>query len=167
MKFLKSFLGMLLLCALSGCAGNGREETQPTAYRVVSQVHITHQNGAQIAEYRYAAPENMQQLLNYLRWVDPYGAPAEDPLTQPGEEFFITLHYSDGTEKYYHQRCDRYLRAGEGSWKKIAPERGRELKVILESLGKEENALDPGADLPQPLLRPKLRWTKKEAVLLS
>ena len=150
---------LVLICTLSGCVGHQAGETEPTAYRVVCSIHITHRNGSAAQEYRYEDQEKMQQILDYLRWIDPYGTPAEDPEEQRGEEFLIELHYSDGTTKTYHQRCDRYLRVGEKPWKKIAPERGRELRELLESLNREgtiSSASDTGPNLP--LLHPKLKW---------
>ena len=149
-------LGLLLTCILSGCGGGQKEETAPTAYRVVQRIHITYENGGETMERSYETQENMQKILNYLRWVKPYGAPGEDPMAQTGEEFRVELHYSDGSRKTYQQRCDRYLRMGEEPWKKIDPERGRELRRLLEALDREPDASQEVP--PEPLLRPKLVW---------
>ena len=156
MKLFKSILIILLLCMLSGCGGDRVGETKPAGYRVVTQIHVFQRNTFGETEYRYEDPERMQQILNYLRWVDPYGIPEEDPMTQPGEEFVIRMYYSDGTTKIYHQRCDRYLRVGEGAWKKIAPERGRELRGLLGNLGRGETHTPADSGPTQPLLCPKL-----------
>lgn len=145
--------GLLMLFILSGCGGKG-EDTAPTAYRVVQRIHVTYENGGETLERSYETREKMQMILNYLRWVSPYGTPGEDPMSQPGEEFRVELRYSDGTAKTYHQRCDRYLRTGDGPWKRIDPVRGGELRRLLEALEREPDASEE-APL-QPLLRPKL-----------
>ena len=160
-KILKRCLGvgiLLFLCFLSGCQGYRGEKPRPATYRVVQEIYITYRNGFGAVEHRYAGQEEMQQILNYLRWVDPYGTPAEDPMTQQGEEFLIRLYYSDGTTKNYHQRCDRYLRVGEGPWKRIVPERGQELKKLLGNLPGEKNHIAPYTCLLRLSLRLKLKW---------
>ena len=160
MKILKRcfWCAILILCTFSGCTGRRGEETAPTTYRVVSTIRIIYRNGSVTEERRYGEQEKMQQILNYLRWIDPYGTPAEDPMAQEGEEFLVELHYSDGTTKNYHQRCDRYLRVGEEPWKKIDPERARELQRILDILDAEGSASAQDTGPSQPLLRPKLEW---------
>ena len=141
MKFLKSCgvwaLSALMIC-LSGCVVSFGEKPEPTAYRVVWKVHVSRQNGDEVVQRIYSAPEAVQEILNYLRLVDPYGAPGEDPVSQPGEEFRIRLEYSDGSTKTYRQRCDRYLQVEDGPWRRIAPERGQELKKLLETLDRGE-----------------------------
>ena len=95
---------LALMLILPGCGGKREEETSPTPYRVVWRIQITYQDGNEVARRSYEDQEQMQMILNYLRWIDPYGLPAEDPMTQPGREYVVELSYSDGSAKTYHQR---------------------------------------------------------------
>ena len=172
MNFLKrperSRLGcaiMFLMCILSGCGNRHGEETAPTAYRVVWKMEVTYQNGDWEGQRSYEDPEQMQMIMNYLRWIKPKGTPTEDPMTQQGEEIDVQLYYSDGTTKTYHQRCSRYFREGEGPWENVDPEQAGELSRLLGILDGKPRPSAPGP--APPLLRPRLSCAKKEAVLLS
>ena len=155
---------LILLLSISGCTRHVSENSS-VPMRVVTEINISYKNGPVAVERSYEEQEKMQMILNYLRWIDPYGAPAEDPMTQQGADFYVELHYSDGTAKTYHQRCDRYLRVGDGPWKRIDPERARELSRLLGVLDGEGSPSAPDTSPPQPLLRPRLGC--KKAVLLS
>ena len=72
-----------------------------------------------------------QQILNYLRLIDPYGHPDEDPETSGGSSYHIILSYSDGCEKVYQQKSDRFLKEGSGPWKKIDPTEAEELGRLM------------------------------------
>ena len=137
----------------------------PTAYRVVWRIEVTYRNTDQVAQRFYEDQEQLQMIMNYLRWIKPYGTPEEDPMTQQGEEIEVQLQYSDGTTKTYRQRCGRYFREGDKPWKKLEPEQARELSRLLGVLDGE--ASPPAPDAAPPLLRPSLKCVKKEAVLLS
>ena len=165
-KLLWMWMFLALLCILSGCGNYRGGETTPTGYRVVWKIEVTYRNGDQTALRSYEDQEKMQMILTYLRWIDPYGTPAEDPMAQQGQEFDVRLCYSDGTTKTYQQRCDRYMRVGEGPWKKIDPEHARELGRILGILEEKQSTTAPNTEPQPPLLQPRLKWAKKEAVLL-
>ena len=128
------FLGILLAVffLLSGCS---RLETlSPSVCRVVTGISVDFENRGLRASRNYTAAEKMQQVLNYLRIIDPYGNPEEDPETAEGSSFRITLSYSDGHRKVYLQKSDRFMKTDNGSWKKIDPDRALELGRILGQL---------------------------------
>lgn len=123
-----AFAVMLLLC---GCGGGGAVLSSSPDCRMVTGVQVHFESGPIRFHRTYTASEKMQQVLNYLRIIDPYGAPEEDPETAEGSSFRIELTYSDGCRKTYLQKGDRFMKAEGGSWKRIDPKRAQELSQIL------------------------------------
>ena len=116
----------------SGCVRRPQEE--PGEFRVVVGVTLQYENGPISAQRVYTSENKMQQVLDYLRLIDPYGTPQENPESAPGSNYRITLYFSDGSQTDYFQKSDRYmLRAGD-SWKKIDPARAEELGRIMGQL---------------------------------
>ena len=76
----------------------------------------------------------MQKILDYLRLINPYGTPDEDPETAVGSDFHIVLSYSDGYQKFYRQKSDRYLQNTDGRWQKIDPTKAEELARLVGQL---------------------------------
>ena len=134
-KSFRRFCGIaaILLAAalcLGGCGRRGAAENTPVC-RVVTGISVTYENGPMTARRNYTASDKMREVLNYLRWVDPYGAPDEDPETADGSSFLIVLTYSDGCEKRYLQKADRFLLEEGRGWRKIDPTRAMTLGQIL------------------------------------
>ena len=126
---MKKAIAILLLLALF-CSGCTRRET-PAQCRVVTGIHISFDNGPFHIERQYTLSSKVRAILNYLRWLDPYGLPEEDPETVTGSSFQITLQYSDGCEKQYLQKADRFLLEDGKPWRRIDPARAQTLSEIL------------------------------------
>jgi len=125
----------ILLAAVFLLGGCSRLETlSPSVCRVVTGISVDFEHRGLRANRNYTAAEKMQQVLNYLRIIDPYGNPEEDPETAEGSSFRITLSYSDGHQKVYLQKSDRFMKTDNGNWKKIDPDRALELGRILGRL---------------------------------
>lgn len=152
-KFHKYIAIILAICvtalAFTGCK---QSSTVSTAYRVVSQIHVQYQNSSLHQRWHFYSDEKMEAVLTYLRLLDPYGTPKEDPEDVAGSDIYIALVYSDGSSKIYHQRDDRYLKIGDGPWKCIDPDTALQLCALLGIL-----TSDPGTtedipfDVPPPL----------------
>ncbi len=127
------FFPVLLICILvSGCI---RENTPPpTQSSIVTGITVTYENGPVQDKRWYTSSQKMRAILNYLRWIDPYGKPAEDPETLAGSSFRIILSYSDGREKQILQKADRYLWEEGKSWRQINPENALTLTKIIEDM---------------------------------
>lgn len=123
---------LICICGIcSGCGRNPAGESSGPVFRVVTQISVFYQSGPITAQRRYTRDDKMQQILNYLRRIDPYGTPLEDPETADGNDFQIELVYSDGSKKQYHQRSNRYLQINGGNWRLIDPKKAEELSQIL------------------------------------
>ena len=143
------FLPLLFL--LAGCCRIFLSpDTVP--YRVVTQVQIRYQNGTVQSQRQFFREENIRNILAYLRYIDPYGTPKEDPEQTDGRIFEIYVIYSDGSQCLYEQRADQYMRINGGPWKKIDPQKA----LVLSGLW----GMMPGdpvpASEPQALTQPKI-----------
>lgn len=151
-RYFKLVTYCMLVVLLPGCCNFNRAEHTP--YRVISQVRVFFENGPLEAHRTFIKPEKIQRIVGYLRYIDPYGAPTDNPEEAIGSNFLITIDYSDGSHKTYHQRADRFMRMGNGPWKRIDPQKAMELSRILGMLSGDSPAVD-AAPVP-PLLRPYL-----------
>lgn len=130
MKILKKIcLGGLFLLFLVGCCPVDQADTVP--YRIVTQVDVIYENGPLQLHRQFFQEESIRQVIDYLRFIDPYGTPREDPEQLSNRKYEITLTYSDGLQHHYQQRSDRYFRIGEGPWQCIDSQRALYLSGIL------------------------------------
>ena len=123
-----------LLCSLLGGCMHFVTRPAETPVRVVTHIDITYENGSIQTQRHYEDDKKMNQVLNYLRLIDPYGRPAVDPEIIKGSQFHIELAYSDGSSKVYRQKADRYMQIDGGDWKTIDPARAEELSLLLGQL---------------------------------
>ena len=132
--FLRKYLCLCALLAIfsliSGCCRILHNE-KSAPYRVVTQIHVTYENGALETQRQISQEAKMRPILDYLRYLDPYGRPQEDPELVSGNDCCITLHYSDGSQRIYRQRADRYMRIDDGPWTRIDQAKAMELKMLL------------------------------------
>ena len=131
----KQFKRLLFLFAmlwiLYGCSRPEPGSPPDSVCRVVTEITVDYENSGIRFHRQYTSSEKMQQILNYLRTIDPYGRPEEDPEATVGSCFRITLFYSDKCQTVYLQKSDRFLKTDGGEWKRIDPDRARELSRIL------------------------------------
>ena len=130
MKKLIAILSLLALL-LSGCNRAEAQQQAPDKCRVVTGVHIAFEDGPLHLERQYTASPKVRAILNYLRWLDPYGLPEENPESVSGSSFHITLQYSDGCEKQFLQKADRFLLEDGKPWRRIDPKRAQTFSQIL------------------------------------
>ncbi len=142
-----------LLVLLTGCCNILWQNNSPP-YRIVTQVRIVYKNESIETGRDFYQEENIRQILDYLRYIDPYGIPREDPEQSEGRIFYITLIYSDGSQRVYEQRADQYLRIDGGDWKRIDPQKALYLSGLLAMMAGDA---PPSATEPIPtLIRPQI-----------
>lgn len=152
--FKKLCIGILpLLVLLTGCCRIlWRKEAAP--YRIVTRVRIVYHNESMEASRDFYLEENIRQILDYLRYIDPYGVPQEDPESVTGRIFYITLIYTDGSERIYEQRADQYLRINGGDWKRIDSHKALYLSGLLAMMA-SDFPLPDTHPIP-PLIQPQI-----------
>ena len=144
---------LFLLPFLAGCCRILQEKDR-TPYRIITQVHVDYKNGTLETQQQFFQENNIRQILGYLRYIDPYGTPKEDPEQAEGRQFDITLVYSDGSQRLYQQRADRYMRVDGGPWKQIDPQKAL---ILSGMLGMMPSDAAPAHDTPvPPLIRPQI-----------
>ena len=123
---------MVILAAvlLAGCAGRKK----PTGGAVVDQITVSYQeNGAQITK-NYTSQHKMRQVLDQFRLLGQKYTPHMDPDTLRTTVFEVRLMFSDGSQRLYHTRSDRYIRTDNGPWQQTDPVRLQKLNDLLLSL---------------------------------
>ncbi len=127
-------LWTLVLLASLLCLGGCFPQPEPSAGpRMVTAITVTKLEDGDAHRFHYTNGEKLEVILEYLRFVDPYGRPDADPETVPGVEYRIELHYKDGASRTYRQKADRYLMT-DGTWKTIKAADGEFLGLILEGM---------------------------------
>lgn len=151
--FCKKICILILPLMLAGCC-RIFEHKDRAPYRVITQVRIVYRNENLETQRDFYEEENIRHILDYLRYVDPYGIPKEDPELVRGRIYYITLIYSDGSERFYEQRDDQYLRVGGGQWKRIDPQRALYLSGLFSMMPSE--APPTNTEAIPPLIRPQV-----------
>ena len=142
------FLPLLFL--LTGCCNIFRSPDS-VPYRVVTQVQIRYQNGALQSQRQFFREENIRNILAYLRYIDPYGTPKEDPEQAAGRIFDIYVIYSDGSQHLYEQRADQYMRIDGGPWKLIDSQKALTLSGLFGMMPSDPTPASKAS--PTPLTR--------------
>lgn len=152
--FRKIFIWLLpLFLLLNGCC-RIFHSPDDVPYRVVTQVQIRYQNGTLESQRQFFQEDNIRNILAYLRYIDPYGTPKEDPEQASGRIFDIHVIYSDGSQHLYEQRADRYMRINGGPWKLIDPQKALTLSGLFGMMSSDPV---PVSEAPAPpLTRPRI-----------
>lgn len=123
-------------------------------YRVITQVQIEYRNQTRRDFWQFYNENSIQVILGYLRHIDPYGRPHEDPDTVAGRTYSIRVIYSDGTQHLYEQHADRYMRMDGGQWKRIEHQTALYLSGLLGMMSSET---PPAVTEPiPPLIKPQI-----------
>ena len=145
--------GLLLSLLLVSCCPLFRKQPIP-GYRVITQVQIEYKNQTRRDFWQFYNENSIQVILGYLRHVEPYGRPHEDPDTVAGRTYSIRVIYSDGTQRLYEQHADRYMRIDGGQWKRIDHQTALYLSGLLGLMSSE--APSTVAEAIPPLIKPQI-----------
>lgn len=155
--FLKKFfcwsIPLAVLFLLSGCC-RILHPRNSSPYRVITEIQVVYENGSLETQRQIFQEVKMRPILDYLRYLDPYGIPREDPEQAIGSDCCITLHYSDGSQRIYRQRADRYMRVDDGPWTRIDETKAMELKMLLWVI--PSDAAPASVEPIPPLVRPQI-----------
>ena len=113
------FIYCLLISLFAWISPDTPVDRQPQpGNRVVTEIQIAANRNGQTQSRSYTDPEDMSEILNYLRQLDPYYKADIDPDTFRSEQWEITLYYSDGNTTTYRQLCRDYF-LKDGVWRRI------------------------------------------------
>lgn len=127
----KSIAIVLAAVFLIFCCGCGRNKNRT---RVVEQISVQWEDRASSVSQVYDDPQKMQLILNKVRTLGQQFSADTDPETLNVSTITMTLLYSDGTQRQYQIKPDRYVRIGQAPWQQADPKRVTSLRLLLQSL---------------------------------
>ena len=122
-------LALLTAILLCGCSRLQMPSQQP---RIVTGVTVIYENEQIHFFRRYTSDDKIQNILSYLRLIEPKGTAQTNPETLPGGLYTITLLYADGSQQIYYQKNNSYLRENNGKWKMINEKKAEWLGQLIE-----------------------------------
>lgn len=143
MKRLVALL-LILILLMAGC----RKE-DIAAHRVVTRIDVVCEAFDTYIRRCYTQEEKMQVILFHIRNIGQRFTPEVDPDTLDTPTISITVHFSDGSQKIYQQKDNRFWKEDTLPWKKINMENASGLwQTILMTPGDIES--DRAAAIPPP-----------------
>lgn len=137
-------IATLLLCA--GCRSHNKDTE---SWPVVSEITVTCEQGGNVTRQIYTSQWKMRQILNCIRTLGQKFTPAVDPDTLSDRTYSITLTHTDGSQRIYQTKADRYIRVSRGPWQQADPEKISELHLLLQGLPGDDPALGQRQDIPR------------------
>ena len=118
---MKGIYGILIL--LAGFLSPERTVTEAPEHepRVVTQILVEESGTGGNRLLTYEQPEQMRQLLNWLRLMELQDPVLIDPDTFRSGSFRITLSLSDGTNARYQQLHREFIQKNNGPWRPMIP----------------------------------------------
>lgn len=138
----------VLVWSLCGCMHQSGRKPTIKNWTVVSQITVTCENGSNISRKIYNDPQKMRQILNALRDLGQKFKPDADPESLPLRSYCITLTHTDGSQRIYRTKGDRYIRQCREPWQQADPEKVSELNLLLQNLSGDEE-IRPRKELPR------------------
>ena len=105
---------------------------RPQSCTVVTEISVTTQDPAGAYQQSYTDQYKMSQLLNHIRHLDRKAQTEPEASTLPDYE--ISVIFSDGSTVHYVQKGLDYFQTGDGPWRKIDPEQGIRLPLLLAAI---------------------------------
>ena len=148
----------LAVAALLGC--RGREPMPAPGVRLVKQIVVTCEDGADFTRRFYNTDEKMRYILHFVRSMGIQDTPDTDPETVHARTICISITFSDGSQKLYRQKGDRYFQEGTGPWREISPEKvsGLYQAILTTPSDPEEGRLFRNPHTLLPAIRSKMPW---------
>lgn len=127
-KMIAIALTMVMLGMCSGCL------RKKAGVRVVDQISVQWvEDGVDVCRV-HEDPEKMHLILNKVRTLGQRFSTDVDPETLETPAVTMSLLYSDGSQRMYQIKPDRYVRIGQASWQQADPKRVTALRLLLLSL---------------------------------
>lgn len=130
-----------MLLFFSGCLHQSGKEPNIKNWTVVSEIIVTCEDSGEVTRRVYTEPKKLRSILNALRDLGQKFKPDVDPDTLPLRSYCITLNHTDGSQRIYRTKGDRYIRRCREPWQQADPEKVSELNLLLRSLAGDEEAL--------------------------
>lgn len=123
------FFGIFIL--FSGCT---KKAPDIENWTVIEHISVIRDYQGLQTQRNYSQQNKMEQILNALRSLGTESPPEVDPDELNLRTYTITLTHTDGNQKIYQTKGDRYIRRGNGPWQQADPKKVAELNFLLQSL---------------------------------
>ena len=122
---------LLTMGILASCSGCSRKQV---GVRVVEQISVEWTEDGQTFHRIHGEPEKMHLILNRIRTLGQRFSTDVDPETLASPTVMMTVIYSDGAQRLYQIKPDRYIRIGHADWQQADPKKITSLRLLLLSL---------------------------------
>lgn len=137
----KRICAIFLCFSLFFIAACGKETAERTPLcRVVTQVDIHGQEKDVHVRRHYTDSKKIQWVLIYLRTLNLSIKPQSPTENQTNSSYEISLKFSDGNQKVFHQLAHRYYREQSRPWHGIDPAQAAGLYQLLRALPSDPDA---------------------------
>lgn len=138
-----------ILLIFSGCLHQSGKDPVIKNWKVVSEITVTCENAGTLTRRIYTNQEKMQSILNAIRQLGQKSKPDIDPETLQMRTYCITLTHTDGSQRIYCTKGDRYIRQCRGNWQQADPEKVSELNLLLQNLPGDDVVAEQRHDIPR------------------
>ena len=134
---MKRFLFAVVMAAMlsfSGCLHQSGNDPAIENWKVVTEITVTCEQNGEVTRRIYTDQAKMQLILNGIRQLGQKFKPEVDPDALQLRTYCITLTHSDGSQRIYSTKGDRYIRQWSQPWQQADPEKVSDLNLLLQSL---------------------------------
>lgn len=150
----KIFALLLALVLLSGC----HQKQKTEGWRVVTHITVTCEDNCTLTRRTYFREEKMRPILNALRQLGQRFTPDRDPETLIARTWCITLTHSDGSQRFYRIKGDRYIQENRERWQQTDPQKIMDLDLLFQQMASDDPADGLRREIPRR--RPLPLWAK-------
>ena len=127
-KVIAVLLAMVILGLCCGCLQNN------SGIRVVKQISVHWMEDGNPVQRVHQNPEKMHLILNKFRTLGQQYSPNVNPDGLEDSVVTVRVLFSDGSERFYQVKPDRFIRSGQAPWQQADPKKVTALRLLLLSL---------------------------------
>ena len=126
-----SLLPLIALFLFSGCSRVHIPDEQEPALRMVVQIDVSCSQDGESIHRSYTSENKMEAMLLYLRLLKPQGPTETNPEELLGPACKIVVRFSNGQERIYRLRADRFLSTDSHPWQSVDQAHAQELYKLV------------------------------------
>lgn len=128
----RKIVAILLIIAILGMCGGCFHKN--TGVRVVKQISVHWMEDGSDVVRVHRDPEKLHLILNKVRTLGQRFSTDVDPEALEVSAVTVTVAFSDGSQRFYQVKPDRFIRVGQNPWQQANPKRVTALRLLLLSL---------------------------------
>lgn len=130
---MKKFIVLLLICSFlsSGCSRIHTPGEQEPAQRMVVQIDVSCSQDGESIHRSYTSENKMEAMLLYLRLLKSQGPAQVNPEELLGPVSKIVVQFSNGQQRIYRLRADRFLSTDSRPWQSVDQTHAQELYKLV------------------------------------